>query len=200
MEEELKKSSEMNKNHDGEESVTDEGEIIAGDSNAAAEAMPTLPLRHPLEHSWTFWLDHPIKNSKDKAWRGQINTFSTVEDFWRIEPKWEHPICAKGGKWTVTYSHNCDDFWLDTMLAMIGEQFHYGDEICGAVVNITETHEKIALWTKNAANEDFQYDSSVQLSIGREWKKHLDYNETIGYIVHDDAKKLGRGAKNRYTV
>ncbi|XP_047943412.1 eukaryotic translation initiation factor 4E-1-like [Salvia hispanica] len=161
--------------------------------NAAAEAMPPLPTTHPLEHSWTLWLDHPIKNS-NKAWRRQINTFSTVEDLWSvykvkhspsnlgfeslycfkhgIEPKREHPICAKGGKWTVTYSHNNDDFWLYTMLAMIGEQFHYGDEICGAVVNIRETHEEIALWTKNAANEDFQ----------------------------DDAKKFGRGAKYRYTV
>ncbi|KAG6416719.1 hypothetical protein SASPL_124155 [Salvia splendens] len=80
------------------------------------------------------------------------------------------------------------------MLAMIGEQFYYGDEICGAVVNVRATYEKISLWTKNAAFED------VQLSIGREWKKILDYNETIGYIFHDDAKKLGRGATNRYTV
>lgn len=86
MEEESKSSSEMNKNQDGEESVTGggEGEIIAGDSNAAAEAMaPLPPLTHPLEHSWTFWFDHPIENSKDKAWRCQIGTFSTGEDFWR---------------------------------------------------------------------------------------------------------------------
>lgn len=36
----------------------------------------------------------------------------------RIEPKWEHPICANGGKWTVTftYSHSkCDNFWIETV-------------------------------------------------------------------------------------
>lgn len=39
---------------------------------------------------------------------------------------------------------------------MIGEQFEYGDEICGAVVNVRARQEKIALWTKNAANEAAQ--------------------------------------------
>lgn len=42
------------------------------------------------------------------------------------------------------------------MLALIGEQFDYGDEICGAVVNVRARQEKIALWTKNAANEAAQ--------------------------------------------
>lgn len=39
---------------------------------------------------------------------------------------------------------------------MIGEQFDHGDEICGAVVNVRGKQDKIALWTKNAANEAAQ--------------------------------------------
>lgn len=39
---------------------------------------------------------------------------------------------------------------------MIGHQFDHGDEICGAVVNVRGKAEKIALWTKNAANETAQ--------------------------------------------
>lgn len=39
---------------------------------------------------------------------------------------------------------------------MIGEQFEYGDEICGAVVSVRAKQERIALWTKNAANEEAQ--------------------------------------------
>lgn len=42
------------------------------------------------------------------------------------------------------------------LLAMIGEQFDYGDEICGAVVSIRGKQERIAVWTKNAANETAQ--------------------------------------------
>lgn len=39
---------------------------------------------------------------------------------------------------------------------MIGEQFDYGDEICGAVVSVRGKQERIAIWTKNAANEAVQ--------------------------------------------
>ncbi|KAK2441283.1 hypothetical protein P8452_20128 [Trifolium repens] len=38
------------------------------------------------------------------------------------------------------------------------------------------------------------------VSIGKQWKEFLDYNETIGFIFHDDAKKLDRAAKNKYVV
>lgn len=39
---------------------------------------------------------------------------------------------------------------------MIGEQFDYGEEICGAVVNVRNKQDKISIWTKNAANEAVQ--------------------------------------------
>ncbi|XP_062093327.1 eukaryotic translation initiation factor 4E-1-like, partial [Humulus lupulus] len=113
----------------------------------------------------------------------------------KIEPKWEDPICSNGGKWTMTFQKGkSDTCWLHTLLAMIGEQFDHGDEICGAVVNVRARQEKISIWTKNAANE------LAQVSIGKQWKEFLDYNETIGFIFHDDAKKHDRGAKNRYTA
>ncbi|KAG6423615.1 hypothetical protein SASPL_114016 [Salvia splendens] len=45
---------------------------------------------------------------------------------------------------------------LILLLALIGEQFDNGDEICGAVVNVRARQDKIALWTKNATNEAAQ--------------------------------------------
>lgn len=39
---------------------------------------------------------------------------------------------------------------------MIGEQFDFGDEICGVVVNVRGKQERIAIWTKNASNEAAQ--------------------------------------------
>jgi translation initiation factor 4E len=45
-------------------------------------------------------------------------------------------------------------FWLK-LLAMIGEQFDEGDEICGAVVSVRR-QDKIAIWTKTASNEAAQ--------------------------------------------
>ncbi|TQE00713.1 hypothetical protein C1H46_013652 [Malus baccata] len=137
---------------------------------------------------------------------GHPSKFNVGTDFhcfkYKIEPKWEDPVCANGGKWTVTYPKGkSDTSWLYTvwsklkmLLAMIGEQFDHGDEICGAVVNVRKSLEKITLWTKNATNE------AAQVSIGKQWKGFLDYNETIGFIFHADANRLGRGAKNKYVA
>ncbi|KAL5720375.1 translation initiation factor eIF4E [Ranunculus cassubicifolius] len=194
----------------------EEGEI--NDSSESLKSLIHQP--HPLEHSWTFWFDNPSAKQKQAAWGSSIrsiHTFGTVEEFWslynnihhpsklavqadlycfknNIEPKWEDPICANGGSWTISFTRGKSDTpWLYTLLAMIGEQFDHGDKICGAVVNVRK-QDRISIWTKDAANE------AAQESIGKQWKEFLDYNETIGFIVHDDAMKHGRYAKNRYSI
>jgi len=204
-----------------ESGEAEEGEIV---ESVEAIERPIEPANtHPLEHSWTFWFDNPNGKSKQATWGSSLRpvyTFNTVEDFWcvfnnilqpsklvagsdfhcfkdGIEPKWEDPKCANGGKWTVTTLKGkpiVDTFWLHTLLAMIGEQFDEGDEICGAVVNVRARQDKIAMWTKNAANE------AAQMSIGKQWKEFLDYNEKMAYMFHDDAKKMDKMAKNRYYV
>nr|QIA97562.1 eukaryotic inititaion factor 4e [Celmisia lyallii] len=190
-------------------------------SSSSSSRPGTAVVQHPLEHSWTFWFDNPSDKSKQATWGSSmrpIYTFSTVEEFWslynnihrpgklapgadfycfknKIEPKWEDPVCSNGGKWTMTFSKGkSDTCWLYTLLAMIGEQFDHGDDICGVVVNVRVRQEKVSLWTKNAANE------SAQMSIGKQWKEFIDHNDTIGFIFHVDAKILDRGAKNKYTV
>ncbi|KAM5587801.1 eukaryotic translation initiation factor 4E-1 [Rosa sericea] len=205
-----------------DENELEEGEIVGGGEEESSKI--AKPLHHPLEHSWTFWFDSPFaKNAKSKQedWGSSIRpiyTFSTVEEFWgiynnirhpsklttgtdlhcfknKIEPKWEDPVCANGGKWTLSFTKGKSDHsWLHTLLALIGEQFDHGDEICGAVVNVRNKQEKIAIWTKNAANE------GAQMSIGKQWKGFLDSNETIGFIFHEDARRQERSAKNKYTV
>ncbi|VVB12642.1 unnamed protein product [Arabis nemorensis] len=200
---------------------TEEGEIVGGGEGEGDESNKSaVPESHPLEHSWTFWFDNPSVKLKQTTWGSSLRsvfTFSTVEEFWslynnmrhpsklalgadfycfkhNIEPKWEDPICANGGKWTMTFpKEKSDKCWLYTLLALIGEQFDHGDEICGAVVNIRK-QERISIWTKNASNE------AAQVSIGKQWKEFLDYNNNIGFIIHEDAMKLDRNAKNAYTA
>ncbi|KAL9452295.1 hypothetical protein AB3S75_008141 [Citrus x aurantiifolia] len=208
-----------NPNPSEEEEELEEGEIVA-DDEPSKNSTAVMQQPHPLEHSWTFWFDNPFAKSKQATWGSSmrsIYTFSSVEEFWslynnihhpsklavgadfycfknKIEPKWEDPVCANGGKWTVIFHKGkSDTSWLYTLLAMIGEQFDHGDEICGAVVNVRARQEKISLWTKNASNE------AAQMSIGKQWKELLDYSDTIGFIFHEDAKHDNR-SKNRYTT
>ncbi|XP_078433174.1 eukaryotic translation initiation factor 4E [Wolffia australiana] len=202
-----------------EEGELEDGEIELSDSPMELQVGPAQ--LHPLEHSWTFWFDNPAAKAKQTTWGSSlrpIHTFSTVEDFWglynnihqpsklstgadfhcfkeKIEPVWEDPVCAGGGRWTITCPRpKVDTWWLYTVLAMIGEQFDHGQEICGAVVSIRPRHMKIAMWTKNATNRE------AQESIGRQWKELLDYNESIGFIFHDHAKRHDKAAKDSYSV
>ncbi|KAI3996827.1 hypothetical protein MKX01_021103 [Papaver californicum] len=200
----------------------EEGEITGDESDHSNSPNTIIPHQpHVLEYFWTFWFDSPAAKSKQSTWGSSIrpvHTFGTVEEFWslynnihkpsklavgadfycfkhKIEPKWEDPICANGGKWTISFPRGkSDTSWLYTLLAMIGEQFDNGDEICGAVINVRGKQEKISIWTKNATNE------TAQVSLGKQWKEFLDYNDSIGFIFHDDAKKAERFAKSRYTV
>ncbi|XP_039145141.1 eukaryotic translation initiation factor 4E-1-like [Dioscorea cayenensis subsp. rotundata] len=228
MAEETRMGAELASQERGREEVDPSSEVEEGkiDDEAVVSSPGRRPASeplqpHPLEHAWTFWFNNPSAKAKQAAWGSSmrpVHTFSTVEDFWslynnihhprkltvgvdfycfkdKIEPKWEDLVCANGGKWTISCARGkADTVWLYTLLGMIGEQFDYGDEICGVVVNVRGKQERIAIWTKNASNE------AAQISIGKQWKELLDSKETIGFIFHDDAKKLDRGAKSRYTV
>ncbi|KAI4345876.1 hypothetical protein L6164_012964 [Bauhinia variegata] len=92
-----------------------------------------------------------------------------------VEPKWEDPECANGGKWTVTTNRkaNLDSMWLETLMALIGEQFYEADEICGVVASVCPRQDKISLWTRTATNE------ALQSCTGRKWKEIIDVNDKI---------------------
>ncbi|CAM6104566.1 unnamed protein product [Calypogeia fissa] len=206
-------------------SSSDGGTDVAAASTTPAPEKAISEPKHALEHGWTFWFDNPNGKSKQATWGSSLRpvyTFKTVEDFWclfnnvlqpsqliagadfhcfkeGIEPKWEDPKCAQGGKWSVSTLKGSnkqllDTYWLHTLLAMIGEQFDEYDDICGAVVSVRARQDKLALWTKTASNE------TAQVSIGKQWKQVLDSTDKIGYLVHEDAKRLDKGAKNRYNV
>ncbi|KAH6834631.1 Eukaryotic initiation factor 4E protein [Perilla frutescens var. hirtella] len=190
---------------------------LPAEAPAAAAKQP-----HKLERKWTFWFDNQSKPKQGAAWGSSLRkgyTFDTVEEFWclydqifkpskfpanadfhlfkaGVEPKWEDPECANGGKWTVTSSKNAnlDSMWLETLMALIGEQFDETDEICGVVASVRQKQDKLSLWTKTAANE------AAQMGIGRKWKDIIDVNDKISYNFHDDSRRDSRAARIRYTV
>lgn len=156
--------------------------------------------QHNLKHPWTLWYDAQLSGGKRPSQWGEnmkeVYSFSTVEDFWRmhnnlalasqiqqgcsfslfkkgIEPKWEDPKNAKGGKWTLLVNKGkgqIDTIWLWTMLACIGEVLEEdgGEHIAGAIVNIRKGQDKINLWTIDASEDE------VSLRIGHRLKKALE--------------------------
>mmetsp|Transcript_23570 Transcript_23570/g.56352 ORF Transcript_23570/g.56352 Transcript_23570/m.56352 type:complete len:215 (-) Transcript_23570:97-741(-) len=200
----------------------------SGSEAGATDSSLDLAKKHPLENRWTLWFDTPSKQQRQNAniW-GQtlrsVYSFDTVEDFWclynnivppsrlgagadfhlfkeGIEPKWEDPRCANGGKWTVLVPKAAsgkqllDTYWLHSILAMIGEQFSESDEICGVVASIRTKQDRVAVWTKTASNE------AAQVSIGKELKSILDLpdKQTIGFMAHVSISVLPRPAPVPY--
>ena len=106
-----------------------------------------------------------------------IATFGTVEKFWRIyshlarpnslkiatdlhvfkegiKPLWEHDANKNGGRWLVHLRKGlANRCWENILLAMLGEQFMVGEEICGAMVSVRFNEDILSLWHRNSNDE-----------------------------------------------
>lgn len=153
----------------------------------------------------------------------KIYTISYIEDFWSVfnnapsvdqmamgasyhfflegvKPMWEDPANERGGKWVAqipraTKADRLSQFWLNTLLMVIGETCDYSEEITGAVLSLRKAANKISLWTSNSASEE-----SCK-AIGRYFKDETTQRE-VGYQSHQDALKHGSSFtnNNRYQI
>ncbi|KAJ3451972.1 eukaryotic translation initiation factor 4e related [Anaeramoeba flamelloides] len=174
-------------------------------------------LINPLQNKWTMWVDG---YSQSRNWGEdlvKISDFQSVGEFWGmyenlakisktkngtnfhlfktgIKPAWEDSENINGGKWFLRINRSVlklDEMWLITILSMIGENYEYNDEICGAVVSIRNNGDRIALWTKTATNKE------AQMAIGKKWKEELKLRGIrLSYLIHKDSlsTKKDRGS------
>lgn len=70
-----------------------------------------------------------------------------------IKPMWEDPANVNGGKWVVrlrkSQTHRA---WEDLCMAMLGEQFMVGSELCGVVLSVRFQDDHLAVWHRTAAD------------------------------------------------
>ncbi|EDX09614.1 eukaryotic translation initiation factor 4E1 isoform X1 [Drosophila simulans] len=187
------------------------------------EEIYQVEYKHPLEHVWTLWY---LEYNRSKHWKDMLNEITeidSVETFWSlyhtikspaelksgcdyavfkkgIKPMWEDEANIKGGRWLVTVNKSAkaelDKIWLDILLLMVGQNFEYSDEICGAVVNIRSMSNKISVWTANGSNE------MAILEIGQKLKTLLHMqSRNLQYQLHSDAMcQFNSGVKSVYTL
>jgi len=68
---------------------------------------------------------------------------------------WEHKGNCNGGQWVVRLNKGlAARCWENLILAVLGEQFNVGDEICGAGVSTRQKKDCISLWHKTSADQD----------------------------------------------
>jgi translation initiation factor 4E len=102
-----------------------------------------------------------------------------------VRPAWEDPINKAGGKWTFSHIKNkrgpeLDRHWLNIVIALLGEQFTFNDDISGVVISIRKAGDRISVWTRSSDDKD------MTLKTGMEFKKILGCSERIGFQSHTD--------------
>jgi len=141
--------------------------------------------KHPLHAAYRFWfLKRNTQAFTDKAAYMnnfvQIGPVETVEDFWgvysylkrpsdsaspsytyhcfraEIEPTWEDPHNAHGGRWIVKLKKGAGPkAFENALLAMVGDEFNLGDELCGVVLSLKKHgDDSIAFWNKNGQSRE----------------------------------------------
>lgn len=155
-----------------------EKEEVSGETEDKA-----LSVLHPLKRRWTYWY---LNDDRQVQWEDRLKkvcTFETVEEFWalynnirppsglnntcdynvfkdNIQPMWEVPENANGGRWLINIEKGTspavmDLIWLEILIAMIGEQFgEEMEQICGLVCNVRNKGSKISVWTRDCNAEE----------------------------------------------
>lgn len=100
-----------------------------------------------VEHFWRIY-DHILKPNEHKGGNIEYHLFKND-----IKPTWEDVANKDGGKWLLKLKKGlASRYWEELILAVIGEQFDVGQEICGIVLSMRTNEDRISIWNKTADN------------------------------------------------
>ncbi|KAD4384321.1 hypothetical protein E3N88_24489 [Mikania micrantha] len=148
----------------------------------------------------------------------QIMDFSTVEGFWvcychlarpsslpsptdlhlfkqGIRPLWEDSANCNGGKWIIRFKKAVSGrFWEDLVLALVGDQLDYSDNICGVVLSIRFNEDILSVWNRNAS------DNQVVMTLRDNIKRHLKlpHGYVMEYKPHDASLRDNSSYRNTW--
>ncbi|KAG0261780.1 Eukaryotic translation initiation factor 4E type 2 [Mortierella polycephala] len=174
---------------------------------------------HPLHFNWVFWFMHRTPGSKILNYESsmkKIATFGSVEDFWAVyshlkrphdlpnvsdyhlfkqgvRPVWEDATNINGGKWIVRLKKGlASRYWENLVMAVIGDQFDVGSEICGIVLSIRGGEDILSLWNQSA------HEGRINLKIRDTMKRilNLPADTIMEYKTHNDALKDNTSFRN----
>ncbi|KAL6070294.1 hypothetical protein STEG23_008548 [Scotinomys teguina] len=197
---------------DGEKEKTERDK---SQSSGKRKAVVPGPAEHPLQYNYTFWYSRrtPGRPTSSQSYEQnikQIGTFASVEQFWKfyshmvrpgdltghsdfhlfkegIKPMWEDDANKNGGKWIIRLRKGlASRCWENLILAMLGEQFMVGEEICGAVVSVRFQEDIISIWNKTASDQA----TTARIRDTLRRVLNLPPNTIMEYKTHTDSIKV----------
>ncbi|XP_022825773.1 eukaryotic translation initiation factor 4E type 2 [Spodoptera litura] len=100
-----------------------------------------------------------------------------------IKPMWEDPANVNGGKWVVRLRKTqTGRAWEDLCMAMLGEQFMVGPELCGVVLSVRFQDDHLAVWHRTAS------DTAMAARVRDALRRILQLPATVAieYKAHGD--------------
>ncbi|XP_054706459.1 eukaryotic translation initiation factor 4E type 2-like [Uloborus diversus] len=178
---------------------------------------------HRLQFTYCLWISHrPDEKLVTLQPYDQnlkmIASFNSVEKFWSIyghiirpsemavhsdfhlfkqgiKPMWEDEANIAGGKWIVRLRKGlASRYWEDLILAILGEQFMVGEEICGAVVSIRFQEDIISVWNKTARDQH----ATIRIRDTLKRVLNLPPNTVVEYKTHDNSLRDKSSFRNTY--
>uniref|UniRef100_A0A915KKE5 eIF-4F 25 kDa subunit n=1 Tax=Romanomermis culicivorax TaxID=13658 RepID=A0A915KKE5_ROMCU len=150
-----------------------------------------VPISHIYQYSQVeqFWRVYSrLKRPSDVSDKVEFHMFKKG-----IKPAWEDEANRSGGKWIIRLKKGlASRIWENLILAMLGEQFMVGDEICGAVCSIRNQEDIVSLWNKTASEPGIT--NRIRDTMRR--ILNLPPNTIIEYKRHDDCLKDQRSYRN----
>ncbi|KAH0509399.1 Eukaryotic translation initiation factor 4E type 2 [Microtus ochrogaster] len=200
---------------DGEKEKTERDK---NQSSGKRKAVVPGPAEHPLQYNYTFWYSRrtPGRPTSSQSYEQnikQIGTFASVEQFWKfyshmvrpgdltghsdfhlfkegIKPMWEDDANKNGGKWIIRLRKGlASRCWENLILAMLGEQFMVGEEICGAVVSVRFQEDIISIWNKTTSDQA----TTARIRDTLRRVLNLPPNTIMEYKTHTDSIKYDAG-------
>ncbi|KAF5183903.1 Eukaryotic translation initiation factor 4e, partial [Thalictrum thalictroides] len=177
---------------------------------------------HPLRNKFVFWYTRRTPGVRTQtSYEDNIKKiveFSTVEAFWvcychlarpsslpspndlhlfkeGIRPLWEDSANCNGGKWIIRFKKAVSGrFWEDLVLALVGDQLDYGDNICGAVLSIRFNEDILSVWNRNAS--DHQAVMALRDAIKHQLKLPNSY--VMEYKAHNASLRDNSSYRNTW--
>ncbi|XP_012943231.1 eukaryotic translation initiation factor 4E type 2 [Aplysia californica] len=173
---------------------------------------------HPLQYNYALWYSRRSQNNKSVRYDQNLKfiaSFASVEQFWNIysyivragdmtghvdyhlfkegvRPMWEDEANKHGGKWIIRLKKGlASRCWENLILAMLGEQFMVGEEICGAVISIRFQDDILSLWNRS---NDQTITSRIRDTLQR--VLNLPPNTIMEYKAHTESMKDNTSFRN----
>nr|XP_046193110.1 eukaryotic translation initiation factor 4E type 2-like [Oncorhynchus gorbuscha] len=203
---------------DQDETVCNREEDCSINNNRRKTVSPAVG-EHPLQYNYTLWYSRrtPSRPANTQSYEQSCAVIGCqVEQFWKfyshlvrpgdltghsdfhlfkegIKPMWEDEANKNGGKWIIRLRKGlASRFWENIILAMLGEQFMVGEEICGVVVSIRFQEDILSIWNKTASDQVTT--SRIRDTLRR--VLNLPPNTIMEYKTHNDSLKDNSSFRN----